>query len=82
MGEDIVAWFNEQPAWMRVALETYVKTGEIAESKISELADICILEAKGDDCCKYNVSTTNLLSIGTGNSFAIKCLSDIKGVKV
>lgn len=80
MGEDIVAWFNEQPAWMREAVETYVKTGEIAESKISELADICILEAKGDDCCKYNVSTTNLLSIGTGSSFAIKCLSDIKGV--
>lgn len=43
------------------AVETYVKNGEIAESKIGELADICILEAKGDDCSKYRVSATNLL---------------------
>jgi len=80
MEENIVAWFNEQPAWMREAVETYVKIGEIAESKISELADICVLEANGDDCSKYSVSDANLLSMETGSSFAIKQISAIKGV--
>ena len=80
MGEDIAAWFNEQPAWMREAVETYVKKGEIEEGKIGELADICVSEAKGEDCSKYKVSDTNLLSVGTGSSFAIKQISGIEGV--
>jgi hypothetical protein len=82
MGEDIAAWFNEQPAWMREAVEIYIKTGEISESKNNELADICISEAKGDDCSKYKVSDTNLLSMGMGSSFAIKKISDINGVTI
>ena len=80
MVDNIATWFNEQPAWMREAVETYIKTGEITESKISELAKICLLEAKGADCSKYKVSETNLLSMGTGSSFAIKQISGIKGV--
>lgn len=46
MVDNIATWFNEQPAWMREAVETYIKTGEIAESKISELAELCVLEAR------------------------------------
>ena len=80
MVDNIATWFNEQPAWMREAVETYIKTGEIAESKISELAKLCVLEAKGADCSKYKVSETNLLSMGTGSSFAIMQISGIKGV--
>ena len=38
------------------------------------------MEAKGEDCSKYKVSESKLLSIGTGSSFAIKQISDIKGV--
>ena len=76
MVDNIATWFNEQPAWMREAVETYM----ITESKISELAEICLLEAKGADCSKYKVSETNLLSMGTGSSFAIKQISGIKGV--
>lgn len=80
MVDNLATWFNEQPAWMREAVETYIKTGEIAESKISELAELCVLEARGADCSKYKVSETNLLSMGTGSSFAIMQISDIKGV--
>ncbi len=80
MTEDIVTWFNAQAAWMREAAETYIKKGEIEENKIEELADICVQEAKGEDCSKYKVSDTNLLSIYSGDSFAIKQISDIKGV--
>jgi hypothetical protein len=80
MVDNIATWFNEQPAWMREAVETYIKTGEIAESKISELAELCVLEARGADCSKYKVSETNLLSMGTGSSFAIMQISGIKGV--
>ena len=80
MVDNIAPWFNEQPAWMREAAEAYIKTGEITESKISELAEICLSEAKGDDCSKYKVSKSNLLSMGTGSSFAIKQISGIKGV--
>lgn len=79
MVEDIVVWFNEQPAWMREAVEIYVKTGKIEDNKINELTDICLLEAKGVDCSKYKVSATSLLSIGKGSSFAIKQISGIKG---
>ena len=80
MVDNIATWFNEQPAWMCEAVETYIKTGEIAESKISELAELCVLEARGADCSKYKVSETNLLSMGTGSSFAIMQISGIKGV--
>lgn len=80
MVDNIATWFNEQPAWMREAVETYIKTGEIAESKISELAELCVLEARGADCSKYKVSETNLLSMGAGSSFAIMQISGIKGV--
>lgn len=80
MEEDIVTWFNEQPAWMREAVDTYIKTGEIKESKISQLADICISEAKKEDCSKYQVPATNLLSYGVGGAFAIQKISSIKDV--
>lgn len=80
MVDNIATWFNEQPAWMRNAVETYIKTGEITESKIRELAEVCLLEAKGEDCSNYKVSESNLLSRATGSSFAIKQISGIKGV--
>lgn len=80
MSDDLVLWFNSQPAWMREAVETYVKNGKIEDTKIAELADICISEAKGDDCSKYKVSAINLLSAGQGDSFAIKSISNIRGV--
>ena len=80
MAEDIVTWFNEQSAWMREAAETYIKKGAIEDSKIKELADICVSEVKGEDCSKYKVSATNLLSIDSGGSLAIKQISKVKGV--
>ena len=80
MVDNIATWLNEQPAWMREAVETYIKTGEITDKKISELAEICLSEANGDDCSKYKVSESNLLSMGTGSSFAIKQISGIRGV--
>lgn len=80
MVDNIATWFNEQPAWIRNAVETYIKTGEITESKIRELAEVCLLEAKGEDCSNYKVSESNLLSRTTGSSFAIKQISGIKGV--
>ena len=80
MAEDIVKWINEQPAWMREATEIYVKDGKIAENKIGELADICLMEAEGKDCSKYKVSEANLLSMEKGSPFAIKQISGIKGV--
>ncbi|MBO7453722.1 MAG: hypothetical protein J6Y78_14645 [Paludibacteraceae bacterium] len=80
MEDEISVWFNEQPAWMRVAVEQYIINAKIDDSKITKLADICLSEAKGDDCSKYIVSSTNLLMFGTGKSFAIQSISDIKGV--
>ena len=80
MVDNIATWFNEQPAWIRNAVETYIITGEITENKIRELAEVCLLEAKGVDCSNYKVSESNLLSRTTGSSFAIKQISGIKGV--
>lgn len=77
---NIVKWFNEQPAWMRAAVEIYVKNGEISDDKIKQLVDICLAEARGEDCGQYIVSDTNLLSYGEGGAFAIVNLSNIQGV--
>ena len=80
MVDNIATWFNEHQAWILNELETYIQTGEITESKIRDLAEVCLFEAKGEDCSNYKVSESNLLSRTTGSSFAIKQISGIKGV--
>lgn len=78
--KDLITWLNNQPAWVRVAVEIFVKKGKIDESNIPYFADICVQEAGGCECDKYKVTSTNLLSRNLGNSFALRSLSDIEGV--
>ncbi|WP_432718615.1 hypothetical protein [Pectinatus frisingensis] len=80
MEDDIVVWLNKQPAWIRQSGELYIKNGLINDTQISQLADICVSEANGEDCSKYKITETSLLSVGTGKCFSIKSISNIKGV--
>lgn len=80
MQENVLNWFNEQSAWMRAAVNTYIETGEVKENKICQLADICISEAKKEECSKYRVPDINLLSYGESGELAIQKISNIKGV--
>ena len=78
--EDITDWLNKQAAWIRQTVELYTKNGSIVDEQISQLADICISEVKGEDCSKIKVAEKKLFSLDLGNSFAITSISNIKGV--
>lgn len=80
MEQDIVKWLNNQPAWVRKASDIFIKQGVIEEEQINLLANICVSEAKGEDCSKFVVEKSNLLSMGIGEPFSIEEISNIEGV--
>ena len=73
--ENLIAWINNQPAWVRKATALYYQQDEITEQDISDLADLCM--AGTDD---FKVSDLNLISRGSCQSFSIRSIQNIKGV--
>lgn len=80
MEKDIVKWLNEQPAWVRYATELFIKSGAISDSQIKQLTDICVSEARGEDCSKYQVQQSSLLTLDGSKGFSVTKISEVTGV--
>ncbi|MBQ8540820.1 MAG: hypothetical protein IJ435_05015 [Clostridia bacterium] len=80
MDENICTWLNSQPAWVRKASELFIKNGIITAEEIEELADICVLEVKGEDCSNIVLENSNILDMRQGKPFSITSISKIEGV--
>lgn len=78
MEKDIVKWLNEQPAWVRYATELFIKSGDISDSQIKQLTDICFSEARGEDCSKYQVQQSSLLTLDGSKGFSVTKISEVK----
>ena len=61
---DILAWSETRPGWQRDALRRLCTTGELVESDLNELTDLCISGGQGHD----PLTAGHLPSVDTDNA--------------
>ncbi|MDD5792737.1 MAG: hypothetical protein PUD22_09165 [Erysipelotrichaceae bacterium] len=73
--EELISWINEMPEWVRKATMIFYQKGELSETDINELANLCLEKDSG-----FRVSGVNLINHGNTQGYSISSIDSIEGV--
>ena len=77
--EDLIAWLEEQPTWIKDATLTYYDTGKFTEKDIKRFGTECIEEVLGERKV-IDISKLNILTRDDRSNFSIKSIDNVTGV--
>lgn len=77
--EQLCTWFNEQPVWVRNAVNFLLHKEYLDDSEIERLADICEKQLNIDSSEEV-IKVKNFIRENNKNEFSILEIGDVKGV--